>query len=59
MEGHLTTESRLKGNNRNGRGKKTIKIGISSFEIQTPEDRYSSFKTEIIKKRQTILTDNL
>lgn len=46
-------------NKRNGRGKKTIKSSLGSFEIETPTDRKSSFEPEIIKKRQTILAENL
>jgi len=59
MESHLDSESRLQGNKRNGKGKKTIKSGLGSFEIQTPQDRHSSFEPELVKKRQTILADNL
>lgn len=46
-------------NKRNGKGKKTIRSGFGSFEIETPTDRNSSFEPELIKKRQTILADNL
>ena len=46
-------------NKRNGKGKKTIKSSLGSFEIETPTDRKSSFEPEIIKKRQTILAENL
>lgn len=59
MESHLDKEERLKGNKRNGKGTKTIKSSVGSFEIQTPTDRQSSFEPELIKKRQTILADNL
>ncbi len=59
MEAHLDDDERSKGNKRNGKGKKTIKSGIGQFEIDTPQDRHSSFEPEIIKKRQTILADNL
>ncbi len=46
-------------NKRNGKGKKTVKSGLGTFEIETPTDRNSSFQPEIIKKRQTILAENL
>jgi putative transposase len=46
-------------NKRNGKGKKTIKSGLGTFEIQTPTDRNSSFEPELVKKRQTILAENL
>jgi transposase-like protein len=56
MSSHLQTSE---NNKRNGKGKKTIKSSLGSFEIQTPTDRKSSFEPEIIKKRQTILAENL
>ena len=59
MEEHLNEPERLRGNKRNGKGKKTIKSSVGSFELETPQDRHSSFEPEIIKKRQTILADNL
>lgn len=59
MDGHLDANERLQGNKRNGKGKKTIKSSLGSFDIETPQDRHSSFEPEIVKKRQTILADNL
>ena len=59
MESHLSSEERTKGNKRNGKGKKTIKSSVGSFEIETPTDRNSDFEPLLIKKRQTILADNL
>lgn len=59
MEGHLDTEERSKGNKRNGKGKKTIKSGFGTFDIETPQDRHSNFEPELVKKRQSILADNL
>lgn len=59
MEAHLDADARSKGNKRNGKGKKTLKSSFGSFDIETPQDRKSSFEPEIIKKRQTILADNL
>lgn len=59
MEHHLSSISSAEKNKRNGKGKKTIKSGLGTFEIQTPTDRNSSFEPELIKKRQTILAENL
>ncbi len=59
MEGHLDESERSAGNKRNGKGKKTIKSGFGTFDIETPQDRQSSFEPELVKKRQTILADNL
>ena len=59
MESHLDAESRLQGNKRNVKGKKTIKSSSGSFELSTPQDRRSSFDPQIIKKRETVMADNL
>lgn len=59
MEGHLSEDERSQGNKRNGKGKKTIKSGFGTFDIETPQDRHSSFEPELVKKRQRILADNL
>ena len=59
MESHLDTEERSKGNKRNGKGKKTIKSGFGTFDIETLQDRHSNFEPELVKKRQCILADNL
>ncbi len=59
MAGHLDEKERSGGNKRNGRGKKTVKSGFGTFDIDTPQDRQSNFEPELVKKRQTILADNL
>lgn len=59
MDSHLDDSERSKGNKRNGKGKKSLKTGIGTFDIETPSDRQSSFEPELVKKRQTILADNL
>lgn len=59
MEAHLDEDERQKGNKRNGKGKKTIKSSSGELTISTPQDRQSSFEPEIIKKRETILAENL
>ncbi|MFS4418762.1 transposase [Maribacter sp. 2307ULW6-5] len=50
---------RSKWNKRNGRGRKTVKSGLGTFDIDTPQNRQSSFEPELVRKRQTILADNL
>ena len=55
MDAHLDPDQRAEGNKRNGKGKKKLKSGFGSFEIDTPQDRQSSFEPELVKKRQTIL----
>jgi len=59
MDVHLSEEERQTGNKRNGKGTKTIKSAEGTFQIDTPQDRQSSFSPQIIKKRETILADNL
>jgi len=59
MDAHLDEEERLQGNKRNGKGTKTVKTGSGTVTIEPPYDRNGSFEPEIIKKRQTILADNL
>lgn len=59
MDEHLDENERTKGNRRNGSTSKTMKGSDGSFELETPRDRESSFDPEIVKKRETILADNL
>lgn len=59
MESHLDEEERSYGNKRNGKGTKTIKTSSGEVTIETPQDRHSSFEPQIIRKRETILADNL
>jgi transposase-like protein len=59
MEAHLNEEARNQGNKRNGRGKKTLKTAVGDVEISTPQDRYSDFEPQMVKKRETILADSL
>jgi transposase-like protein len=59
MENHLDESERSSGNKRNGKKTKTVKSSLGNFELETPQDRQSSFEPEIVKKRQTILADQL
>ena len=59
MEGHLDEEERSYGNKRNGRSSKTLKTSSGEITIDTPQDRHSTFNPQIVKKRETILADNL
>lgn len=47
------------GNRRNGITSKTIKTPTGSFELEVPRDRHSTFEPQLVKKRQTVLTDEL
>ena len=57
MDFYLNSDERAKGNKRNGKGQKRLKSSFCSFEIDTPEDRQSSFVPKLVKKRQIILAD--
>jgi transposase-like protein len=46
-------------NRRNGYTSKNIKTSNSSFTLDTPRDRDGAFNPNIVKKNQTILTDEL
>jgi transposase-like protein len=46
-------------NRRNGKSKKTVKSSYGSFELETPRDRNGSFDPNIIKKRQTVVNDEI
>jgi putative transposase len=59
MSSHLTELERSKGNKRNGKGTKTLKTLSGEVTIATPQDRQSSFEPQIVRKRETILADNL
>lgn len=59
MDAHLGQVEREAGNKRNGKGSKTIKSSAGSFQIDTPQDRQSSFDPQLIKKRETVLADSL
>ncbi len=59
MDNHLDDQARELGNKRNGKRTKTLKSADGCFEIETPKDRLSSFEPQIVKKRETILADNL
>lgn len=59
MESHLDEAEREQGNKRNGKGQKTLKTSSGEITIDTPQDRHSTFSPEIVKKRETVLADNL
>ena len=52
MAAHLDEAERQQGNKRNGRGSKRVKTMAGEIEIETPQDRHSSFTPEILRKRE-------
>jgi putative transposase len=59
MSTHLDDLERISGNKRNGKKKKRLKTSSGEIEISTPQDRSSNFEPQLIKKRETVLADNL
>jgi transposase-like protein len=60
MDAHLQNNSLEEGGNRrNGIASKTLKTASGSFDIEVPRDRNSSFEPHIVKKRQTVLNEEL
>ena len=60
MESFLTTpDQRSKSTRRNGKTAKQVQSSLGSFELSTPRDRAGEFEPKLVKKRQTILTDEL
>lgn len=60
IEHHLL-ENKLEecANRRNGKSSKKVQSPHGSFELSTPRDRNCSFEPEIVKKRQTVITDEI
>ena len=60
---HLSSEKSNLGNDfnnrKNGYNSKTVKTKESAFALDTPRDRNSSFEPQIVKKNQTVLTEEL
>ena len=46
-------------NHRNGYSEKIIRTGDNEIELRTPRDRDTSFDPQIVKKNQSILTDDI
>ena len=59
LENHLQENKEDEINRRNGHGSKLLRTSEGSMELSTPRDRNGSFEPDIVKKRQTILADNL
>lgn len=60
MDVHLESSSLEEGGNRrNGTTSKLMKTGTGSFALSVPRDRNGSFEPQIVKKRQTVLTEEL
>ena len=60
IEAHLS-ECQLEegGNRRNGVNSKVMKSASGSFTLDVPRDRNGTFEPQLVKKRQTVLNDEL
>lgn len=59
IEAHIAAEAEETDNRRNGKMKKIVHGESGPFELETPRDRNGTFEPQIVKKRQTVLTDEL
>ncbi len=59
METHLDEAERSTGNRRNGKTSKDVRTSSVTISVETPRDRASSFEPELIRKRETILSESL
>ena len=57
LETHLSQD--LEQNRKNGVTSKTMKSSGGEFKLDTPRDRNGSFESEIVKKHQTHMSDEL
>ncbi len=59
IEAHIDGEGEDTDNRRNGKMKKMVNSESGAFELETPRDRNGTFEPQIVKKRQTVITDEL
>ena len=59
MDAHLDEVERDSGNRRNGKMHKQVQTPLGEVTVSTPRDRHSSFDPQFIKKRETILAENV
>lgn len=59
LDAHLDEDQRMLGNRKNGKGSKKLKTSSGTIEINSPRDRHGSFEPELVKKRETIMAQNL
>lgn len=57
LEEHIAKEE--EPNRKNGKVRKTIKTADGQFELETSRDRNGSFEPELIKKRETVLAEQM
>src|SRR5262245_37490046 len=55
----LDNKLESEGNRRNGKSSKTVKSQYGTFALETPRDRDGSFEPQLVKKRQTLITEEI
>ncbi len=59
MDLYLDSEEREKGNRRNGKVSKRVRTSDGTIEVESSRDRSANFEPQIIRKRETVLAENL
>jgi Transposase and inactivated derivatives len=59
MDAHMSKEEREEGNRRNGKMQKQVQTSMGEVSVSTPRDRNGSFEPQLIKKRETVLADQM
>lgn len=59
LDTQLDEQERKSGNRKNGKISKQLKTSEGTIELSTPRDRSGNFEPQLIKKRETILAENL
>src|ERR1700730_18615587 len=59
IETHMASDEGSSSNRRNGKMRKLVSGESGTFELETPRDRNGSFEPQIVKKRQTVITEEL
>ena len=59
MNVHFSLEERSKGNRRNGKIPKQVQTRYGEITVETPRDRDGSFEPQTVKRRETILAEDM
>lgn len=59
MDAHMSEDERESGNRRNGKMQKQVQTPMGEVTVSTPRDRNGSFEPQLIKKRETVLADQM
>ena len=59
MDAHLSIDERSKGNRRNGKMPKQVQTCYGAVTVETPRNRDDSFEPQTVKRRETILAEDM